>query len=103
MNGAATVVTYTVPDENADLLLERVRTLLFSAAGQVPGYQGFLVLDQGEGKRMGIVLCDSVESARAVQAAIGPIASEQIYPLMSTPSIGTLNVVLARDGLFLAG
>jgi hypothetical protein len=103
MPGAATVVTYTVPDDQAEILLGRVQSLLFPAAREVPGYQGFLVLDQGDGKRMAIVLCDSMESARAVQAAIGPIAADQIYPLMSSPSIGTLSMVLARDGVFSAG
>ena len=99
MNGAATVVTYSVSDENSDQLHHLVATLLIPAARDAQGYRGFLLLNQGEGKRMAVVLCDSIESARALQGVLGPIARDHIYSLMTSPSIGTLSTVVLSDGV----
>jgi len=99
MTGAATVVTYSVSDENSDQLHNLVETMLIPAARHAHGYRGFLLLNQGEGKRLAVVLCDSVEGARALQSVLGPIASDHIYPLMTSPSIGTLSTVVLSDGV----
>jgi hypothetical protein len=99
MKGAATVVTYSVSDENSDQLHNLVETMLIPAARDAHGYRGFLLLNQGEGKRLAVVLCDSIESARALQNVLGPIASDHIYPLMTSPSIGTLSTVVLSDGV----
>ena len=98
MNGAATVVTYSVSDVNSEQLHKLVETLLIPAARNAQGYRGFLLLDQGEGKRLAIVLCDSIESARALQGVLGPIARDHIYPLMTSPSIGVLSTVILSEG-----
>jgi len=99
MNGAATVVTYSVSDENSDQLHSLVETLLIAASREAQGYRGFLLLNQGEGKRLAVVLCDSIESARGLQGVLGPIARDHIYPLMTSPSIGTLSTVVLSDGV----
>ncbi len=65
MNATATIVTYTVGEDNAQQLLERVETMLVPAARQAQGYLGFLMFDQGEGRRLGVVLFDSPEHVKA--------------------------------------
>jgi hypothetical protein len=97
---AASVVTYTVQAEHADELTERVRAHLVPAAQQVAGYRGFLLLDQGENKRMALLLFDSVEDARAAQQALTPVGSQYTYALMAGPAIGSLGTALVADGLF---
>ncbi len=87
MSMGATVVTYTVDAANAKELHRRIRELLVPAARQAAGYRGFLLLDQGEGKRLAVVLFDSVELALKAQSVIGTVAGEFIYGLMSK-SIG---------------
>ena len=99
MTGGATIVTYSVSEENTGKLHEAVETLLIPAAQTAPGYRGFLLFDQGEGKRLAVVLCDSTESAKALQGVLGPIAAQHIYPLMTSPSIGTLSRVVLSDGV----
>ena len=99
MTGAATVVTYSVSDENGERLHNLVETLLIPAARDAQGYRGFLLLNQGDGKRLAVVLCDGIESARALQSVLGPIARDHIYPLMTSPSIGTLSTVVLSDGV----
>jgi hypothetical protein len=73
--------------------------LLIPAARDAQGYRGFLLLDQGEGKRLAIVLCDSIDSAKSLQGVLGPIARDHIYPLMTSPSIGVLSTVVLSDGV----
>jgi len=99
VNGAATVVTYSVSDENGNLLHNLVETMLIPAAQDAQGYRGFLLLNQGDGKRLAVVLCDSIDSARALQGVLGPIARDHIYPLMTSHSIGTLSTVVLSDGV----
>ena len=99
MAGGATIVTYSVSDENAGKLHDAVEKLLIPAAQSTPGYRGFLLFDQGEGKRLAVVLCDSTESAKALQSVLGPIAPQHIYPLMTSPSIGVLSRVVLSDGV----
>lgn len=65
MGMAASVVTYTVPAENAEELVNRVRERLVPAARDVSGYLGFLLLDQGEDRRMAILLFASVGHAHS--------------------------------------
>ncbi len=99
MNGAATVATYSVSDENSEQLHNLVETLLIPAVREAQGYRGCLLLNQGEGKRLAVVFCDSVESAKALQGIPGPIARDHICPLMTSPSIGRLSAVVLSDGV----
>lgn len=103
MEMAASVVTYTVPAENAEELVNRVREYVVPAARDVPGYLGFLLLDQGEDRRMAILLFESVEHARAAQGTLTPVGAEHTYALMSGPAIGALGRAIVSDGLFAAG
>lgn len=100
MSMGATVVTYTVDATNAEELHRRIRELLVPATRRAAGYRGFLLLDQGEGKHLAVVLFDSVELALKVQSVIGPVAGEFIYGLMSSPSVGSLCTVVMGDGVF---
>jgi hypothetical protein len=97
---AASVVQYTVNEENAAELRRRVQEHLVPAARQVSGYQGFLLLDLGAGKRMAILLYDSPASVRAAQEALTPVGSEHTYALMSGPALGALGMVVVSDGVF---
>jgi hypothetical protein len=72
---------------------------LVPAARQVKGYQGFLLLDQGEGKRLAILLYDSVEGVQAAQQALAPVGQEHTYALMSEPALGSLGTVVVSDGV----
>ncbi|MEJ7901453.1 MAG: hypothetical protein WKF63_06365 [Thermomicrobiales bacterium] len=96
---AASVVTYSVDPEHADELARRVQDHLVPAAREVAGYQGFLLLDQGDGKRMAILLFDSLESVSAAQEALTPVGRDYTYSLMSGPAIGSLATVLIADGV----
>lgn len=100
MGMGATVVSYTVDAANADKLRQALEDHLVPAARTAPGYQGFLTLDQGEGKRLGVVLFASVEEAKAAQGIIGPVAGRHLYPLMASPSVGALGIAIVADGLF---
>jgi len=100
MSMGATVVTYTVDAANADKLRQAIADHLVPAARTAPGYKGFLTLDQGEGKRLGVVLFASVEEAKAAQSIIGPVAGRHLYPLMASPSVGALGTAIVADGLF---
>lgn len=100
MSMAASIVTYTVDAENAEELHRRVREHIVPAARQTNGYHGFLLLDQGDGKRLAFLLYDSVESARAAQGVLTPIGSEHTYALMSGPALGSVGTVVVGDGVF---
>jgi hypothetical protein len=100
MTMAASVVTYTVQAEHADELRERVQTYLVPAAQQLTGYRGFLLLDQGDNKRLALLLFDSAADARAAQQALSPVGSQHTYALMASPAVGSLGSVLIADGVF---
>ena len=97
---AASIVEYTVDSENADELHRRVREYLVPAARQVQGYQGFLLLDRGDGRRMALVLYDSVEGVQAAKEALTPLGREHTYALMSGPALGSVGTVIIGDGVF---
>jgi hypothetical protein len=97
---AASVVTYTVQAAHAGELTERVRKHLVPAARQIPGYLGFLLLDQGDHKRLAMLLFESVDGARAAQQVLSPIGEEHTYALMAGPAIGSLATALISDGIF---
>jgi len=73
-----------------------------NSAGAAQGYQGFLLLDQGDDKRLAILLYDSAAAARAAQGVAGPIAHEYIYALLASPTQGSLGTVVVGDGVFAA-
>ncbi len=83
LSAGASVVTYTVDAENAEELRRRVEEYLVPAARGLKGYQGFLLLDQGEGKRLALLLFDSVEDVGAAQQALTPVGRDRTYALMS--------------------
>jgi hypothetical protein len=100
MSKAASVVTYTVESEHAEELHQRIRDHFVPAARGTAGYQGFLLLDQGDGKRMAILLFDSVEDARNAQATLTPVGRDHTYALMSGPALGSLGTIVMGDGIF---
>jgi hypothetical protein len=100
MSVAASVVTYTVLPERADELAANVRDHLVPAAQQIAGYRGFLLLDQGEHKRMAILLFDSIEGVREAQQRLSPLGEQYTYALMSGPAIGSLGRAVVADGVF---
>lgn len=102
MSMGASVVTYTVDQEHADELRARVQEHLVPAARQVQGYRGFLLLDQGDGKRLALLLFDSVDDARAAQGALTPVGRDHTYALMSGPALGSLGAAVVADGVFAA-
>ncbi|MEJ7762447.1 MAG: hypothetical protein WKF80_06610 [Thermomicrobiales bacterium] len=100
MSMGASVVTYTVEKQHADELHRRVRDHLVPAARQTGGYRGFLLLDQGDDKRLAILIFDSVADVAAAQQVIGPVGREHTYALMSGPAIGSIGTIVVSDGLF---
>jgi hypothetical protein len=100
MTMGASVVTYAIDPKDADELQRRVEEHLVPAARQTKGYQGFLLLDQGGGKRLALLLFDSVDDARAAQGALTPVGSEHTYALMTGPALGSLGNVVIGDGVF---
>ncbi len=100
MSMAASVVTYTVAPEHAEELRVRVQEHLVPTARQTQGYRGFLLLDQGDGKRLAILLYDSVEDARAAQGALTPVGRDHTYALMTGPALGSLGTAILSDGIF---
>ena len=100
MNLGATVVTYSVSPDNAEELRARVAEHVVPAARTAPGYRGFLLLDQGDGKRLAVVLFNSPQEALAAQRIIGPVGAEHTHALMSSPSIGALGTAIVSDGIF---
>jgi len=100
MNRGASVVTYSIDPKDADELQRRIQDHLVPAARQTKGYQGFLLLDQGDGKRLALLLFDSVDDARAAQGVLTPVGSEYTYALMTGPALGSLSNVVIGDGVF---
>ena len=100
MHMGASVVTYTVNPEHADELNRRVQEHLVPAARQTRGYRGFLLLDQGDGKRLALLLYESVEDVRPAQEALTPVGRDHTYALMSGPALGSLGSVVVSDGVF---
>jgi hypothetical protein len=94
------IVTYPVDPQQADELHRRVREHLLPAARQVDGYRGFLLVDQGDNRRLALLLFDSVAGAQAAQQALSPIGREQTYALMTGPAVGVLGTVVIADGIF---
>lgn len=94
------VVTYPVDPRQANELHRRVKEHLVPAAQQVAGYRGFLLVDQGDNKRLAVLLFDSVEAAQAAQQALTPVGREQTYGLMTGPAVGALGTVVIADGIF---
>lgn len=100
MSAGASVVTYTVDAANADELRRRVEEHLIPAACQTHGYRGFLLLDQGDGKRLALLLFDSIEDIGPAQHALTPVGRDHTYALMSGPAIGSAGTVIVSDGVF---
>lgn len=96
----ASIVTYPVDPQQAEELHRRVREHLVPAARQVEGYRGFLLIDQGDNRRLALLLFDSVAGAQAAQQALSSIGREQTYALMTGPAIGALGTVVLADGIF---
>ena len=102
MSMGASIVTYPVDPQQADELHRRVREHLLPAARQVDGYRGFLLVDQGDNRRLALLLFESVAGAQAAQQALSPIGREHTYALMTGPAVGALGTVLVADGIFVA-
>lgn len=100
MSMGASIVTYPVDPEQAEELHKRVREYLLPAARQVPGYRGFLLVDQGDNKRLALLLFDSMAGAQAAQQALSPVGREHTYALMTGPAVGALGSVVIADGIF---
>ena len=100
MSMGASVVTYSVDAEHADELTRRVADHLVPAAQQTHGYRGFLLLDQGDGRRLALLLFDSVADVEPAQVALTPVGREHTYALMSGPAVGSVGTVLVGDGVF---
>ena len=100
MEIAASVVTYSVAEQNADALRDAVERHIIPAAREVEGYLGFLLLDQGDDKRMAFLLFDSVKGVQAAQSTLSPLGAEHTYALMSGPAIGSIGRALLADGIF---
>jgi hypothetical protein len=94
------IVTYPVNPQHADELHRRVQEYLVPAAQKVPGYQGFLLVDQGDNRRLALLLFDSVDAARQAQQVLTPVGREQTYGLMTGPAVGALGTVVLADGVF---
>jgi len=99
MSLVASVVTYTVEPSNAEELRRRVQEHLVPAVQALPGYRGFLLLDQGDDRRIAILFFETPEQVRAAQAALTPVGEEHTYALMSGPAIGSMARVLIDDGV----
>jgi hypothetical protein len=100
MSMGVSVVTYPVNPQQTDELNRRVREHLVPAARQVPGYRGFLLVDQGDSKRLAVLLFDSIEAAQAAQQVLTPVGREQTYGLMTGPAEGALGTAIIADGIF---
>jgi hypothetical protein len=97
---AASIVEYTVGPEHADELHRRVRERLLPAAQRTRGYRGMLLLDRGDGKRLAILLFDSMEQVGAAKEALTPVGREHTYALMQGPALGSAGTVVIGDGVF---
>jgi hypothetical protein len=97
---AAGIVEYTISPEHAETLRDRVQAYLVPAARTAQGYRGFLVLDRGAGKRIGIVLFDSAADAQTAQVTLGPLGMEHTGALMQGPIERSIGTVVINDGVF---
>jgi hypothetical protein len=97
---AASIVTYPVDPQQAAELHRRVREYLVPAARQIEDYRGFLLVDQGENRRLAVLLFASAAGARAAQQALSPIGRAHTYGLMTGPAVGALGEVVIADGIF---
>ena len=100
MSMGVSIVTYPVDPAQADELVRRVREYLVPAARQVAGYRGFLIVAQGDDKRLALLLFDSVDGARAAQQVLSPLGRDHTYALMTGPAQGALGTVVLADGIF---
>jgi len=100
MSMGVSIVTYPIDPAQGDELNNRVREHLVPAARQVSGYQGFLLVDQGDDKRIALLLFDSLASAQLGQQVLGPVGREHTYALMTGPAVGALGTVILADGVF---
>jgi hypothetical protein len=100
MDLAASIVTYPVDPAQADLLRDRVRDHLVPAAQALPGYKGFALFDQGDNRRMAILLFETIEQVRNAQQVLTPVGEEHTYALMTGPAIGSAARALVTDGVF---
>lgn len=97
----ATVLTYSIDAANADRLCNALRGSLVPAARKSDGYQGFLVIDAGNGKRVACVVFDSPERGRAAQAAISAASREAgVYEMMIEPAQASFGAAIIADGIF---
>ena len=99
MTFGVSVVTYTVDEANAAELQRKVEKHLLPAARSTEGYRGMALIDLGEGKRMAVLLFDSVQQVGLAQHALTPVGREHTYALMSGPAIGASGTVLLADGI----
>src|SRR5688572_13387823 len=98
---AANVIAYTVYPEKADALRHAIEQHLIPAARKVEGYRGFLVLDEGDGKRLGVVVYDSMEHAQAAREPITAAARDSgVYEMMSERGSGGMGTAIIADGIF---
>jgi hypothetical protein len=100
MSMGASIVSYAVDPEHADALHGNICAYLVPAARQTRGYRGFLLIDQGGGKRLALLLFDSVEDAQAAQGALTPVGRKHTYALMAGPAQGSLGTIVISDGVF---
>ena len=100
MSMGASIVSYAVEPENTDAIQGNIREYLVPAARQTRGYRGFLLIDQGGGKHLALLLFDSVEDAQAAQGALTPVGREHTYALMAGPAQGSLGTIVIGDGVF---
>jgi hypothetical protein len=99
MHMAASIVEYTVDPEYAEELHRRVRAYLLPAARQTKGYRGMLFLDRGDGRRLAVLLFDSVAQVRAAQVTLTPVGHEHTYPLIQGSILGSVGTVVIGDGI----
>ena len=97
---AASLVEYGVDPYNAEELHARVREHLLPVARRTKGYHGMILLDRGGGKRLAILLYDSVEQVGAAKEALTSIGREHTYRLMQGPGLGSVGIVVIGDGVF---
>ncbi len=100
MSMGASIVTYPVDPAQAEELHKRIRDHLLPAAQRLAGYRGFLLVDQGDNKRLALLLFDSVGEAQAAQQTLSPVGREHTYGLMTGPAVGSLGTVVIADGIF---
>ena len=99
MSLLASLVTSSVGPSNTEGLRKRVQEHLVPVAWKRPGYHGFLLLDEGDDRRLASLVFERPEQVRQAQAALTPVGEEQTYALMSGPAIGSIARVLIDDGV----